>query len=274
MITGTDGAGPKAASAARRPADRDVQPLIQASHVHKVYETGDGVVHALDDVSFTVRDGEFVSVVGKSGCGKSTLLNLIAGLDFPSQGTLVLGGAAVTEPRSREIGYVFQQPVLLPWRSILDNVLLQIELLRLSRQSYRDRADELLELVGLKGFERRFPAQLSGGMQQRAAIVRALIHEPSVLLMDEPFGALDAISREYMNLELLRIREATGSTIVFVTHDLREAAFLSNRVVVMTPRPGTVRAIVESPTPFPRTRDVMFTEEFTAVVRELEDLIA
>jgi NitT/TauT family transport system ATP-binding protein len=248
-------------------------PAITVADLHRVYEAEDGITYALQDINLEIAAGEFVSVVGQSGCGKSTLLNIIAGLDRADHGSVTLHGEPVTRPRPQDVGYVFQQPVLLPWRRIIDNIMLPTRLMRKPVSGYRERAHELLELVGLAGFERRFPHQLSGGMQQRAAIVRALLHAPRVLLMDEPFGALDALTRDRMNVELLRIWQTTGTTVVFVTHDLREAAFLSDRVVVMSARPGSVREIVASTLPRPRDREVLFSEELRVLTSQLGDCI-
>jgi NitT/TauT family transport system ATP-binding protein len=254
------------------PLDRKV--LLEVRGVHKVYDVEDGVVHALKDVSLSIFGSEVVTLIGRSGCGKSTLLNMLSGLDRPSAGAVRFGGLDVVEPLYRQVGYVFQQPVLLPWRSILDNVLLGAELMRLPKKAMVARARDLLDLVELSGFEKRFPHQLSGGMQQRAAIVRAMIHEPDVLLMDEPFGALDAMTREHMNIQLLRLQRATGTTVVFVTHDLREAAFLSDRVVVMTPRPGAIRTVIDTTLPAHRDADTLYCDEFKDLTRELHTLIA
>lgn len=248
--------------------------LIRTEHLHKVYESDRGFNHALSDVNLTVREGEFISLVGKSGCGKTTLLNLLAGLDSPTHGRVVLRDSEVTGARPDEIGYIFQQPVLLPWRRIIDNVLLNVEIMRRSPKDHLDRADDLLRLVGLGDVKSLFPHQLSGGMQQRVAIVRALIHEPALLLMDEPFGALDALTRDHMNVELLRIWGTTDTTVVFVTHDLREAAFLSDRIVVMSSGPGRIREIVESPLERPRHGDLIHTKEFNELTNTLEELIA
>jgi NitT/TauT family transport system ATP-binding protein len=247
--------------------------VIEIRGLHKVYDADDGLLHALKEIELDIRQGEFLSIVGQSGCGKSTLLNMIAGLDRPTRGDIVLDGKAVQKPLPTDIGYVFQQAVMLPWRTILDNVLLPVQLMGLPTKDYVNRAHELLELVGLSEFSKRYPAQLSGGMQQRACIVRALLHEPKILLMDEPFGALDAMTREHLNVELLRIWERTQTTIAFVTHDLREAAFLSDRIVVMSARPGTIRELVESPLARPRERDVVFSDEFRSLVMRLGDLI-
>jgi NitT/TauT family transport system ATP-binding protein len=256
------------AAAAPRP-----EPVIEVIGVHKLYAIDDGVVHALDDVNFEVSSHEIVTLIGRSGCGKSTLLNMLAGLDAPSAGQVLYRGEEVRGPLFRQVGYVFQQPVLLPWRTVIDNVVLGVELMKLSPRSRMSRARDLLDMVGLSGVEKQFPHQLSGGMQQRAAIVRAMMHEPGVLLMDEPFGALDAMTREHMNEQLLEIQRRTGTTIVFVTHDLREAAYLSDRIVVMTPRPGTVKTIVNSTLPKDRSHDVLYSDEFKDLAHELHRLI-
>ena len=247
--------------------------LIEVARVHKVFDLADGGTYALRDVSFGVGEGELVSLIGPSGCGKTTLLSCISGLEPIVQGEITLAGQRVTGARSGEVGFVFQKAILLTWRNVVDNVLLPVEIFGWPKASYARRAEELLDLVGLRGFERHLPAQLSGGMQQRAAIVRALIYEPRVLLMDEPFGALDAQTREHMNMVLLRVWEATRKTIVFVTHDLEEAAFLSDRVVVMTARPGTIREIVEVSLPRPRTIDMRYSEEFARLARRLRAML-
>jgi len=238
-----------------------------------MFDLAEGGTYALRDVNFDVREGEFVSLIGPSGCGKTTLLYCISGLEPIVKGGVELDGRLVDGPRSGEVGLVFQKAVLLGWRTVLDNVLLPIELFGRSRANFVRRATELIDLVGLTGFADSLPSKLSGGMQQRAAIVRALIFEPRVLLMDEPFGALDAQTREYMNLILLRVWEATRKTIVFVTHDLEEAAFLSDRVVVLTERPGTVREIVEVPLPRPRTLEMRYSEDFVRLARRLRRLL-
>ena len=201
-------------------------------------------VTALSEVTFDVRRGEFVSIVGPSGCGKSTLLKLAAGLLRPTTGSVLLGGERVAGPR-RDIGYVFQRAALLEWRGVRRNILLQAEMRGMDGAAARRRADELIALTGLTGFRDALPHELSGGMQQRVALCRALLHEPPVLLMDEPFGALDALTREQLNVELHRIWRETGTTVVLVTHSIAEAVYLSRRVVVLSPRPGTVAEIVE-----------------------------
>jgi NitT/TauT family transport system ATP-binding protein len=229
--------------------DRDI--CIRIDRLRKTYEDGIGeCVQALDGVSLDVPTGAFVSVVGPSGCGKSTLLKILVGLLSKSAGEVALNGTPVTGPR-RDIGVVFQDPVLLPWRTILENVILPAQLQGFDRSHYTARGRELLRLVGLAGFEHRQPRELSGGMQQRAAIARALVHDPAVLIMDEPFGALDAITREYMNLELLRIWRDAGKTVLMVTHSIPESVFLADEVVVLSARPARVleRMVVDLPRP-------------------------
>ncbi len=236
--------------------------MIRVEGLSKVFHSRDGgSVVALHDVSMEVARNEFVSLVGPSGCGKSTMLRLVAGLVGATRGVLEIDGAAVTEPR-RDIGIVFQSPTLLPWADIADNVLFPLRLMRERAPDARARAHGLLELVGLKGFESRYPRELSGGMQQRAAICRALIHDPGILLMDEPFGALDALTREVMSMELLRIWTENPKTIVFVTHSITEAVLLSDRVIVMSPRPGRIAEVVEVPIERPRSLDMEGSREF------------
>jgi NitT/TauT family transport system ATP-binding protein len=238
-----------------------------------MFDLADAGIYALRDVSFGIREGELVSLIGPSGCGKTTLLYCVSGLEPIVEGRILLDGKPVEGPRSGEVGLVFQKAVLLGWRTVMDNVLLPVEVFGRPKASYVRRAQDLLNLVGLTGFEQLLPGKLSGGMQQRAAIVRSLIFEPRVLLMDEPFGALDAQTREHMNMVLLRVWEATRKTIVFVTHDLEEAAFLSDRVVVLTARPGTVREIVDVPLPRPRTIDMRYSEDFVRLARRLRGLL-
>jgi NitT/TauT family transport system ATP-binding protein len=243
-------------------------PLLRISKVRKLYEE----TEAIRNVSIDVADGEFVSLLGPSGCGKSTLLMMIAGLVTPTEGSIAINGTAVTGPRS-EIGVVFQQPVLLPWRTILDNVLFPIELLGLPRKDHEQRALELLSMAKIADFAKHLPRQLSGGMRQRASICRALIREPSILLMDEPFSALDAITRDEIGVELLRIWQANRKTVIFVTHSIREAAFLSDRVLVMGRRPATIAAEFKIDLPRPRTVPMMEEEEFNRYSRELRTAI-
>jgi NitT/TauT family transport system ATP-binding protein len=239
--------------------------FLDVEAVTKVYRTSRGSVTALDDISFTVRRGEFLAIVGPSGCGKSTLLRIIGGLRRATAGRVLLNGETVTAPL--RTGMVFQTPSLLPWRSTLDNVLLSVDLAGLPTRRYRDRSMKLLELVGLAGFARQLPSELSGGMQQRVALCRALVHDPDLLLMDEPFGALDAMTRDEMNFELLRIWGASGEkTILFVTHSIAEAVFLADRVLVMSSRPGRVDEIRSSVLDRPRTLEMRGSAEFGAQV--------
>ena len=238
-------------------------PVIALDRVGMTYAADSGPVEALRDVSLTVGQGEFVALVGPSGCGKSTLLRLVAGLRPATTGAIAVDGTPVRGP-IRAVGMVFQAPVLLRWRTVLDNVLLPAELAGLEARSYRDRALALLELVGLAEFAAKRPAELSGGMQQRASLCRALLLDPPLLLMDEPFGALDAMTRDEMNLELLRVWGEAGAsgpggarkTILFVTHSIPEAVFLADRIVVMSPRPGRIATIAPVGLPRPRTVEI------------------
>lgn len=241
--------------------------------VGKTYPTRSGdEVLALADVTFDVADNEFVTLVGPSGCGKTTLLKMLAGLVPSSRGVIRMDGRPITGP-SPQIGLVFQTAVLMPWRTVLDNILLPVEILRLDRAACTARALELLELVGLKGFERSYQRELSGGMQQRVSLCRALITNPRVLLMDEPFAALDAMTREALSFELLRIWDAHRKTVVFVTHSIPEAVLLADRVVVMTPRPGRVTEILSVDLPRPRTNDMAFHPRFKACSDRIRELI-
>jgi NitT/TauT family transport system ATP-binding protein len=247
--------------------------VIRLTHVEKTYRTRRGdLVRAVEDVTLEVGDSEFVTLVGASGCGKSTLLKLVAGLTPPTAGAITIRGEPVRGPFS-DVGFVFQQAVLLPWRSVLDNVLFSVEMLGLEPRHYRKQARDLLELTGLGGFETKYPRELSGGMQQRVAICRALLPDPSLLLMDEPFGALDAMTREEMSLELLRVWEERRKTILFVTHSIPEAILLADRVVVMTPRPGRVARVLAVDLPRPRTMDLEFDPRFKAASDEVRGLI-
>jgi NitT/TauT family transport system ATP-binding protein len=247
--------------------------LIRARGLSKVYATAtSGEVVALKNLDFEIYDGEFVSVVGQSGCGKSTLLKVLAGLLPYTAGSVELNGMVLRGPTS-ETAVVFQSPVLLPWRTVLDNVLLPIEFRKLPMASYRRSASDLLEMVGLRDFAQRYPFELSGGMQQRAAIVRALVQDPRLLLMDEPFGALDAMTREQMNLELLRIWRQSRKTVVFITHSIAEAIFLSDRVIAMTARPGSIAEIINIDLPRPRELSVINTDRFGRYAARLRSLL-
>lgn len=242
--------------------------LIEAERITKVYASSSSTLLALDEVSFDIRPGEFVSLVGPSGCGKSTLLNIIGGLHDHSSGQLTFRGEPLTKPRA-DIGMMFQTPVLFPWRTVAQNVMLPGRVLRRDRRMQEQRCAELLELVGLAGFENRYPNELSGGMRQRAALARLLAYDPEVLLMDEPFGALDEFTRETLDLELLRVWATTGKTVVFVTHNISEAVFLSDRVFVMTPRPGRLEAIVDVDLPRPRDREILNNQRFHDIVLDI-----
>jgi len=247
--------------------------LIRACGLSKTYPTASsGEVTALTNLDFEIFDGEFVSVVGQSGCGKSTLLKLLAGLLPASAGTVELNDRPLCGP-SPEAAVVFQSPVLLPWRTVLDNVLLPIEFRRLTRSRYRQSALELLDMVGLREFAQRYPFELSGGMQQRVALVRALVQDPRLLLMDEPFGALDAMTRELMNIELMRIWSRSRKTVLFITHSIAEAIFLSDRVIAMTPRPGRIADIVTIDLPRPRELAIINTDRFGRYVAHLRPLL-
>jgi NitT/TauT family transport system ATP-binding protein len=235
--------------------------MIRLDGVGQVFEGRGGRIQALDGIDLHVQENEFVTLIGRSGCGKSTLLRLIAGLLPPTYGGVEVTGVPVTGPR-RDVSFMFQRPALLPWRSVVSNVMLPVEIsgsngdgdrTEPSKKAYRDRAHELLELVGLSGFERRLPHELSGGMQQRVSLCRSLIRSPKVMLMDEPFSALDALTRTELSEELQRIQMELATTIVFVTHSIEEAVLLADRVVVLSPRPGQVREIVEIDIPRPRS---------------------
>ena len=262
----------RAVAAPLDPGPAQTPVLIRAHGLSKTYVTSSGEVTALKGLDFEIYDGEFVSVVGQSGCGKSTLLKLLAGLLPFTAGSVELNGRPLRGP-TRETAVVFQSPVLLPWRTVLDNVLFPVELLKLPRAKYRERAMELLMMAKIEDFAGHLPRQLSGGMRQRTAICRALVHDPSILLMDEPFSALDAITRDEMGVELLRIWQANRKTVIFVTHSIREAVFLSDRVIVMGRRPAIL--MEETPIDLPRPRDIaiMESEPFNVYVRQLRKAI-
>ena len=236
-------------------------PLLEVERVSKRFATRDGPITAVDDVSFSVAPGEFVSIIGPSGCGKSTLFNIIGGLVGDYEGRVAVAGENVTGTHPA-IGMVFQEESTFPWRNVLENVMLPVEIQRRDRTLYERRARDYLKLVGLEGFEGKYPNELSGGMQQRVGISRALVHEPALLLMDEPFGALDAMTREAMNLELLRIWQESRKTVLLVTHSIPEAVFLADRVIVMTPRPGRISEIMKIHLPRPRGLEIINSEPF------------
>ena len=250
-------------------AHPEAKPKIAAEDVRHVFAADGEPLLALDGVDLAVREGELVAIVGESGCGKSTLLRLVAGLLRPTAGRVLLDGQPVVEPRE-DVALVFQRSVLLEWRTALDNVLLPAEIRRLPRGRHAADARALLATLGLAGFEERRPRQLSGGMQQRVALAQALLLQPAVLLLDEPFGALDAITREQLNLELLDLWEARRSTMLFVTHDLAEAVFLADRVVLMTRRPGRIAASFPVPLPRPRTLDQRYSADFANLCRTIK----
>ena len=257
-----------------RPAADD-QPVVRIRGVDKVFTTREGAsTVALKGIDLDIRPGEFVSLIGPSGCGKSTLLRVIGDLVQPTRGEVVVNGKPAARARlDRDYGMVFQAPVLFDWRSVEDNVKLPLEILGKPRDWRAKRAREMLDLVELGDFTKHMPYQLSGGMQQRVAIARALSFEPRILLMDEPFGALDEMTRERMNDEVLRIWEQTGTTIVFVTHSIPEAVFLSSRVVVMSARPGRITNIVDVDLPRPRTDDGRYTERYFALITEVREAL-
>jgi NitT/TauT family transport system ATP-binding protein len=263
MTTAFNGTAPSAAGARTTGS-----ALIRLDAVSKTYRSANGPVESLKPLTFEIVGGEFMAVVGPSGCGKSTLLKLIAGLLPASAGKVWLGERAVDGPPDN-VGIVFQSPVLLAWRNVLDNVLLQIEMRHLPRAAYLPKAQALLEMTGLKDFATKYPWELSGGMQQRAAICRALVHDPAVLLMDEPFGALDAMTREKMNLELQRIWFDTKKTVLLITHSIPEAVFLADRVLVMTERPGSIAAIYPVDLSRPRSLAVMGDPEFVRLTQTI-----
>ena len=249
------------------------EAFIHLAGVRKVFRTRGEEFVAVSDVTFDVGAGELVSLVGPSGCGKTTILKILAGLHPHDDGTVRIGTATERFNAERDIGMVFQQPLLLKWRRVLENVLLPAEILGLPMKPSRERGRDLLHLVGLDGFEDNYPYELSGGMQQRASIARSLIHDPKVILMDEPFGALDALTRESMNLELLRIWRESRKTILFVTHGIQEAVFLGSRVVVLTAGPARMADDIEVDLPHPRTLDMKTHEEFGAYTRRVYDLL-
>jgi NitT/TauT family transport system ATP-binding protein len=246
---------------------------ISLEGVSHVFASRNTRLHALADIDLEIGDNEFVTLVGRSGCGKSTLLRIVAGLLRPTAGEVRVGGKPVREAR-RDLSFMFQRAALLPWRTVFENVMLPVEILRLDRRTHRARAEELLALTGLEGFESRRPDELSGGMQQRVSLCRALVHNPSVLLMDEPFAALDALTREELSLELQRIWTEDRKTIVFVTHSIQEATLLADRIVVMSPRPGRIARVLQVSAPRPRSLGVTaHSAELDHVAAELHELL-
>jgi NitT/TauT family transport system ATP-binding protein len=256
------------------PASRDSEaPVLRFKDLDLVYSTSRGPVQALQKLSFDIAPGSFVSVLGPSGCGKSTLLKLAGGLLAPSAGTVELSGAPVRKP-SRKVGIVFQQPTLLPWKNVMENVLVSIRAQRLDVEKYRQRATDLLRTMKLGNFMSHYPHELSGGMQQRVGIARGLVHDPEIILMDEPFAALDAMTRELMMEELQRIWIADRKSVLFITHSIPEAVFLSDRIVVLAPRPGRVMRILEVDLPRPRTFSSLTDPQFVSLSNELRAIFS
>ncbi|MGH6874235.1 MAG: ABC transporter ATP-binding protein [Aestuariivirgaceae bacterium] len=244
--------------------------MIEAQDLSLTFKAADGPVFALSKVSLRVAEGEFVSLIGPSGCGKTTLLRIIADLEKPSGGTISINGLTPEEARlKRQYGYVFQAPALYPWRTVERNIRLPLEIMGFSRAEQKARAARNIELVNLKGFEKKYPWQLSGGMQQRASIARALSFDPKLLLMDEPFGALDEIVRDGLNLQLLKLWDETKKTVVFVTHSIPEAVFLSTRIIVMSPRPGRIIDVIDCDLPRGRSLDIRETPEFLSIAHRV-----
>jgi NitT/TauT family transport system ATP-binding protein len=250
------------------------RPVVEAAGIGKVFGDGDSVVTALEEIDLTIGAGEFVSLIGPSGCGKSTLLRIVGDLTPPTSGEVRVNGKPARQARlDRDYGMVFQAPVLMDWRTVSRNIELPLEIMGFGKGERAKRSSELLKLVELEGFADRHPWQLSGGMQQRVSIARALAFDPKLLLMDEPFGALDEMTRERMNLELMKIWRRTETTIVFVTHSIPEAVFLSTRVVVMSPRPGRISRIVDVDLPQPRTVETREHERYFELVTEVREAL-
>lgn len=246
--------------------------MISVKDVDLIFETNDGPVHALKDVSLEVGEGDFVSFIGPSGCGKTTLLRAIAALEIPTKGHLTVNGKSPDDARiDREYGYVFQAAGLYPWRTVEGNIKLPLEIMGYSQAEKKERIQKVIELVELKGFEKKFPWQLSGGMQQRASIARALAFDANILLMDEPFGALDEIVRDRLNSELLDLWMQTKKTICFVTHSIPEAVFLSTKIVVMSPRPGRITDVIKSTLPNKRELNIRDSQEFIKIAQRVRE---
>jgi len=247
-------------------------PVIEAKNLDLTFETNDGPVHALKGVDLTINKGDFVSFIGPSGCGKTTFLRVIAALEHPTGGTITVNGMSPDEARrQRAYGYVFQAPGLYPWRTIRDNIRLPLEIMGFPKAEQDAQIDRVLDLVELRGFGKKFPWQLSGGMQQRASIARALAFDADLLLMDEPFGALDEIVRDHLNEQLLQLWGSTNKTIGFVTHSIPEAVYLSTKIVVMSPRPGRITDVIESTLPRERPLDIRDTPEFLEIAHRVRE---
>jgi NitT/TauT family transport system ATP-binding protein len=248
------------------------EPILQIKHLSTIFPDGNNGLHALDDISFSVCAEQFVSVLGPSGSGKTTLLRILAGLLPPTQGEVLFGNSSLKAPR-HGVGMVFQKANLMPWRTVLENILLPLEIQHVPHATAMSKAQALVELVGLAGFEDALPRDLSGGMAQRVAIARALIHEPDLLLLDEPFGSLDALTRERMGSELTRIWQARRKTVIMVTHSISESLFLADRVLVLSPRPGRLRLDLTVDLPRPREEDIRYTEAFSTLARRVRAAI-
>jgi NitT/TauT family transport system ATP-binding protein len=261
----------KVVSGQERTAD---ESAIEICDLSLIFATADAPIIALSNIDLSIKRGEFVSLIGPSGCGKTTLMRVIADLEHQTEGAITVNGVSPQEARlARAYGYVFQAPALFAWRNVLRNVTLPLEIMGMAREERLRRAAKYLEMVGLNGFERKFPWQLSGGMQQRVSIARALSFEPQMLLMDEPFGALDEITRDHLNEHLIRLWEQTRKTVVFVTHSISEAVFLSTKIVVMSPRPGRIMEVIESNLPAKRTLDIRETPDFLAVAQRVREAL-
>ncbi|MDJ0684841.1 MAG: ABC transporter ATP-binding protein [Alphaproteobacteria bacterium] len=255
-----------------QPAPAADDRVVEIKNLSVTFDTADAPVYALSDVDLDIARGDFVSFIGPSGCGKTTLLRVIADLEKPTGGAIYVNGVSPVEAREgRAYGYVFQAPALYPWRTIERNVTLPLEVMGVPADERKERARRYLDLVNLGGFDKKFPWQLSGGMQQRASIARALSFDPDLLLMDEPFGALDEIVRDHLNEQLLRLWDKTGKTVVFVTHSIPEAVFLSTRIVVMSPRPGRIIDVIECGFPRDRTLDIRETPEFLEIAHRVRE---
>ena len=248
------------------------ETVISAQSLDLTFQTNDGPVHALKDVNLNITKGDFISFIGPSGCGKTTLLRVMADLDQPTDGTITINGISPKAAReSRAYGYVFQSAGLYPWRTIGKNIRLPLEIMGISKSEQKERVEKVLKLVELEDFEKKFPWQLSGGMQQRASIARALAFDADILLMDEPFGALDEIVRDYLNEQLLKLWHSTEKTICFVTHSIPEAVYLSTKIVVMSPRPGRIIDIIESDLPDKRPLEIRDTKEFIDIAQRVRE---
>jgi NitT/TauT family transport system ATP-binding protein len=244
------------------------EPRLSIEKLSVIYTSARGKLTAIQDLSLSVTNGQFVAVLGPSGCGKSTLLNIASGLLSPSGGLVSIQGKPVTGPRP-DVGIVFQQPTLLPWKSVIENVLVPVQAMGMRVSEHMERARSLIKMVRLEGFENHYPNELSGGMQQRVGIARGFMHDPQLLLMDEPFAALDAMTREHMTDELQSMWMQSGKSVLFITHSIPEAVYLADRVVVLSERPGTVVDVIEVPIPRPRTLETLSSPEFTSICNRL-----